>query len=247
MAKDDHKPNTRGQHVHSRQRAESAPDGFVTRQTLREMVDITESQLRSLIAREVVTADDRNSAGYAVYSLKTVDHLLNMKADGSLFRRGARSSMSGDATQYSADEGIRVFELLREGKTLEEIIVTAKVHPRVAQVIRADFDEIGGSIHLPRRVVEKINAMMALPGTFPLRNANGVLEVFELCGEARACVGCSAQPANVCRDCFNQARRSARRQAQEAVGVPSLISRNAVAAEPDASSDSDSADRNRTG
>lgn len=72
--------------VRNRERAEAAPDGFVTRGVLREKVGLTEAQLRLLTAKGIVSSDGTNSSGYALYETATVDRLLMMKGDGSLSR-----------------------------------------------------------------------------------------------------------------------------------------------------------------
>lgn len=214
--------------IHNRKRAELAPAGFVTQRSLREKVGLSATQFRSLLAREVITSDRMNSQGYVVYSMETVERLLTMKADGTLFRDLTSDPSSvADAgnftTRYSADEGVRVFELLDQGRSLKDVILATKIHPLLVKFIRADYDDITGSIHLPKPVVDKINALKGLPGSFPLRNAYGVLESFKLYAENRVCSGegstegCTQLALNLCQDCLTRKHRLARQRAREAI------------------------------
>lgn len=210
----------------NRKRAEAAPQGFVTRRVLRENVGLSESQLRVLISKGVVTADGVNSSGYALYNTTTVARLLRMKGDGSLFRAvsptaAATPNVARDAATvilpYSAEDGVRVFELLREGRTLVEIILATKIHPLVVKTIRIDYDDIAGSICLTKDIVAQINELGdagKLQGGFPVRTAEDVFQAIELCATDRTCSICETNAAlTSCESCLTQARRASRRGA----------------------------------
>lgn len=197
----------------------AAPEGYFTRDALRDKVGLTEAQIRSLTARDVIVADGTNASGYALYKKATVERLLEMKTDGSLFRHLSEEgvptaeALSTLIARYPAEDGVRVFELLREGKTLEEIILATRIHPLVVKCIAADYDDITGSIHLPKRVVDQMNALGVagkLLGAFPLRDADNVYEVVELSAQERTCETCGTEAAiNRCMTCLVNARRAA--------------------------------------
>ena len=212
--------------LQNRQRAEAAPEGFVTRRTLCEKVGLTDTQFRALAKTNVITSDGANPSGYALYTITTVERLVKMKGDGSLFRHFASGSTMAAATaasipspspslslHYSAEDGVRVFELLDEGKTLKDIVLATRVHPMLVKAIRVDYDDLVGSIHLPRDVVDRLNALGnegKLPGAFPLRDGNDVIAIVELCGVDRTCSTCEANAAlTSCEDCLVKERRAA--------------------------------------
>lgn len=207
----------------NRQRAEAAPEGFVTRRVLRETLGLSEAQIRVLISKDVVTADGTNSSGYALYKTTTVTRLLRMKGDGSLFpavsfAAAATPNVASDATNailpYTAEEGVCVFELLRDGKTLLEIVLATKIHPLVVKTIRVDYDDIAGAICLPKDIVAQINELGKagkLLGGFPVRSAEDVFQAIELSANDRTCSTCETNPAlTSCESCLVQARRASR-------------------------------------
>lgn len=196
---------------------EETPEGYVTRKTLCEKVGLTDKQFRALAVDRVVTSDGVNGGGYAIYKTSTVERLLTMKGEGSLFRRISNATASTSAAPpatYSAEDGVRVFELLRDGQSLEAIILSTKIHPLVVKAIRIDYDDITGSIHLTRDIVDQINDFGSagrLPGGFPLHDANDVFSVLELCAIDRTCSTCETNAAlTSCEGCLVQARRTAR-------------------------------------
>lgn len=206
--------------LRKRKRAVAAPEGYYTRSVLRDKLGVTEAQIRSLVAHNVVESEGTNADGYAIYSDKQLQRLLDRKADGTLFRRvrefsAAAEDASSVGTTYTAEQGVRVFELLHEEKTLEQIILTTKFHPLVVKRVQQDYDEIAGSIMLPKRIVDKMNAIDNLPGSFPLKDGTSVLEVLELSAEARLCSECHRfESIGLCDVCIANMRRRERRAAE---------------------------------
>lgn len=207
-----------GERLRQRRRSQTAPPGYYTKSMLKEKAGLTEAQIRSILWHKIILSDGTTSENYALYSERSVEKLMNMKADGSLFRRlrdlkaGSVEDGSTIVANYSEVQGVQVFELLSAGKSLEEIILTLRMHPLVVKRIREDYDEITGSIHLPRRVVEQLNAFGAqgLPGTFPLGDANDVLDVFQGYTVVRACPNCPDRLTSpFCSECTMRAHATA--------------------------------------
>ena len=204
-------------------RKEAAPEGYVSRRTLCEKVGLTDTQFRALAKTNIISSDGANGHGYALYKHATVQRLLTMKADGSLFRQlpstatangtSLNASLPIPTLHYSAEDGVRVFELLDEGKTLKDIILLTRIHPMLVKAIRVDYDDITGSIHMSQVAVERMNALGndgKLPGAFPLRDANDVFAVVELCAVDRTCSTCEANAAlTSCEECLLKERRQA--------------------------------------
>ena len=212
-----------------RKRKEAAPEGFVTRRVLCEKVGLNESQFRALAKTGVILSDGANGNGYALYTNETVRRLMTMKGDGTLLRSlssyasidestsdaatAAATPPAAPALRYSAEDGVRVFELLRDGKTLEDIVLTTRVHPLVVKTISLDYDDLTGSIHLPKDIVARLNALGndgKLPGAFPLRDATDVFAIVELCAADRTCSTCEKNGAlTSCEECLVKERRAA--------------------------------------
>ena len=216
-------------------RKEDAPPGFVVRRVLCEKVGLNNAQFRALTKTGVIVSDGANSNGYALYTNETVRRLMAMKGDGTLFR--SLASMTSDviddvpaagnatptasvktaplvtpAMHYSAEDGVRVFELLDEGKQLKDIILSTRIHPLIVKAILVDYDDLIGSIQLPKDIVDRLNALGndgKLPGAFPLRDANDVFAVVELCTVERTCSSCAKNAAlTSCEECLVQGRRA---------------------------------------
>lgn len=198
--------------LRQQRRAQTAPPGYYTKAMIKEKVGLSEPAMRSILWHKIITSDTQSSGGYTLYSEKSVEKLINMKADGSLFRElrklkaGALldENSSTVVANYSDVQGVEVFELLGEGRSLEEIIVETRIHPLVVKRIREDYDDITGSIHIPRRVVDQLNAFeeKGLPGTFPVKDANAVLDFFQGYALVRACPTCSDRLASIyCTQC----------------------------------------------
>ena len=219
-----------------RKRKEDAPPGFVVRRVLCEKVGLSDTQFRALAKTGVIVSDGANSNGYALYTNETVRRLMAMKGDGTLFR--SLASMTPDAIDnvpaagnvtptasvktaplvtptmhYSAEDGVRVFELLDEGKTLKDIILATRIHPLIVKAVLVDYDDLTGTIHLPKSIVDQLNDFGQtgkLPGAFPVRNAADVFAIVELCTVDRTCSTCQKNAAlTSCEDCLVQERRAA--------------------------------------
>lgn len=213
--------------LYLRQRREEAPQGFLTRRTLCERVGLTDSQIRALASSSIIESDGLNSHGYALYSNATAERLAAMKRDGTLFRtitpNGSEIDLTATSTsesritsptlRYSAEDGVRVFELLGEGKSLEVVVRETRIHPLIVKAIRIDYDDLTGSIHLSKHVVDRLNEFGTqgkLSGGFPLRDDADVLAVVELCAIDRTCSSCEKNPAlSSCEDCLAKERRAA--------------------------------------
>jgi hypothetical protein len=208
-------------HRRARKRAEAAPAGFVTGRGLRERLGITKGDLRALTYHKVIAADDRNGAGYALYSLERVARLQALQANGSLFPSDDASTDEGRSFPYSAEDGVRVFGLLDQGRAITEVIRETKIHPLIVKRIFADFEDIDGSILLPKTVVDKINAMTPLADGSSLRDAGGVLELIELLGKGRVCKQCAApNTVDRCWDCLIIERRASLKAARDGAHKP---------------------------
>ena len=209
--------------LHNRQRRESAPEGFITRRALCEKVGLTDHQFRALAKVNVITSDGVNGSGYALYQIATVERLIAMKGDGTLFRHLSSHASTTNTTpshptvrptlHYSAEDGVRVFELLDAGETIKSIIVKTRIHPMLVKAISVDYDDLTGSIHLTKDIVDRLNDFGRagrLPGAFPVRDGADVIAVVETCAVDRTCSTCETNAAlTSCEECLVKERRAA--------------------------------------
>ena len=226
MARPAQKQHTRLQNkrLYRRKRARVAPPGYVTSAVLMERVGLSLSQFKSLAAKKLIAADGENGEGYGYYPEKLVQQLLIKKADGSLFRNARTEPAGQESTlaNYTPEQGVHVFELLHEGKSSEQIVLilgsndATRVHPLIVKRIREDYDEMTGSIHLPRAIVEQINQFEHLPGTFPLTDAAGLFDMIEQVVQNRLCSECKQiDSVGLCAACIMAQRRREKRDAHD--------------------------------
>lgn len=237
-----------------RRRAREAPPGFYTRAGLRAKVGLSEPQLRSLLSIGVIVAEEKNSAGYTLYSEQSVRVLMARKAEGMLFKTTTKvDTTEYPATipsaptptpkpvntkpiktslpprvEYSAEDGVRVFELLALSRPVMDIILETKIHPLTVKQIQHDYDEFVGSVTITKSIMDEINKLTKLPGSFPLRTGSDLAETLILCTEDRTCSECTRNHcASLCAPCVRRlydrelaARHMAQQQqAQQAQAV----------------------------
>ena len=204
----------------ARRRAPSCPEGYYTRNQVRDRLGLTEREIRRLVAADVVHSDRQNESGYALYSEGQMQTLLNRQADGSLFLFDGQATTTKPPTAvvitYQAEEGIRVFEMIEQGLPPHRIAIEARLHPRVVDQIRYDYDQMAGAMTIPKSILDQINRLQRLPGSFPLRSPTDVLEVMRAAEEERTCPTCqkraSAADCAVCIKAELDADREAERE-----------------------------------
>lgn len=164
---------------------------------------INQSQFRSIYQRGIIQADEYNDGNNALYSEAKLQLLINKQIDGSLFKTG--NPVHPDSfvpTVYSADDGVRVFELLEAKKPLHIIAIETRLHPQVVRRIAEDYIDMVEGIIVPRAILDQMNKLTLLPGRFPLRCATDVLEVMTNAATDRLCPCGNAPMADLCMSCI---------------------------------------------
>ena len=118
---------------------------------------------------------------------------------------------------YSSQEAVGVFRLLREGRTLEEIVLEKEFHPALVQVIAKDYQAVSGAILITKPVVDEINKLSesGLDGSFPVRSGEEILELLKEAADQR-CSGCGKRKrSQLCGRCV-RSRFAAEAAASEA-------------------------------
>lgn len=193
--------------------------------------------MRWLISAGHLRSDDDSNRGYALYSEEQVQMLLLRKRDGSLLRATADWAPTPLLTSkrptasYGADEGIRVFEELEKNTPAERIPGLARIHPQVVDQIRHDYEQLSGSMTIPKAILDQINRLKNLPGSFPLRSPTDLLVMLQKMDRAVICRRCGrARCALECPSCVREIERELVQQQQQAAAAAAAAAATAAAA-----------------
>lgn len=147
----------------------------------------------------MISATKYNEGNYALYSEEYIQKLLNRQADGSLFKYSEDTP-----TTYTAEDGVKVFELLEKGIPLHHIVLQTRLLPQVVTRIKADYNDMIRSITVPSAILDQMDQLrMRLTGPFPLRSATDMLSVMMIAAEDRTCFQCkTASCAELCVSCL---------------------------------------------
>ena len=127
--------------------------------------------------------------------------------------KGLADLLASQKGRYTNDEAVRVFELLREGKSLVDCVVEGKVQPESVEAIAHQYAVLTKGIFLSKHSVDKINAMV-IDGPLPVGTEDDMLEFFQSLEKSK-CMECDTRPRAFCTTCVKDALRKAREQAKE--------------------------------
>lgn len=181
------------------------PPGYSTGAMLRDRLGISETQFRSLARKGVINATKYSEAKVALYSDDQLQMLLNRQADGSLFRAQEEGVVAREIIQptgYSPEDGVKVLEMLAAEMPLLQIVLQTRLLPATVRRIQQDYDELVGSITVPKIILDQMNKLTHLNGSFPLKSATDILEVMQNAEQDRICPTCDKAPsAEICLGC----------------------------------------------
>lgn len=207
------------------------PPGFYTAAQIRDRLGVSERQFRQLTAARVISASRYSETNMALYSEQLLQMLLNRQADGSLF--SYRKEEDGTVvpvpqplvvpTTYTPEQGVQVLEMLDQQIPILRIVLETKLLPQVVRRIQMEYDEMVGSLTIPKRVLDQMNKL-PLEGSFPLRFATDILEIMQAALQIRACTTCERTRAmSVCSRCFkNQLAKSAATEVEDENGAATI-------------------------
>lgn len=189
---------------------EVIPPGYYTGEQVRQAVGLSPREMKHLVTSRLVLSERQSTNGYALYSDQQVKRLQARKEDGSLFlvdfdsTRGLASPLCDpNVGAYDKDDALRVFELIEKGLPIHHVAMQLKLHPRIVDQIRQDYDRLSGAMTIPRGFMDRINGLKRLSGRFPLRSPADLLEVLEIADGARVCTCCQKAPAtSECGGCI---------------------------------------------
>ncbi len=198
---------------------ERAPPGYYTGGQMRAQLGLTPAEFNTLLREKVIVSTRVNGYGGAIYSEDQLQAALRRKQDGSLTlvvhpitrEKNARARYgASDPLMYSKEEGVAAFKALHEGKGAVDLVIELGIHPQVANRICFDYASARNMIWIPAPIVEKINGIPGLPGTFPLKSGSDVYESFVACADLRRCASCAQRHASPeCSTCIEDRTASA--------------------------------------
>lgn len=203
------------------------PDGFLSLGEVAAHTGMDRKDLARLLRAHRIVPTTENRRGWKLFPLHVLEQIRKTAIPKALQRRQERMARASgiaqdavqvegiaplttsdrvvvpkrlDATSYTKEQGLRGFELLREGKAPADLVSALDVHPAVAAAIVEDFARLSRMILIPRPMLEKLDRL-PLDGSFPLESAD---DVWNLCASAVAelkCRKCHGRSRTYCKSC----------------------------------------------
>lgn len=175
---------------------------------LRDRLGISEKQFRQLVRYGVICSSKRSENNSVLYSEETMQRLLNLQADGSLFKVREENIVAREPimpTTYTPEDGVKVLEMLAAETPLLQIVLQTKLLPATVKRIQQDYDDLVGSVTIPKIILDQMNRCTHLNGTFPLRTATAILTVMQNAEQDRTCPTCEKAPSESrCFGCIKE-------------------------------------------
>lgn len=184
------------------------PIGMITRQILKARTNVTERELRRLEQIGKVRSTAKTKRGWALYPESLVAELVGEKAAGTT------------RIDYKTSEATEVFELLKRGETLENIVIQTKCHPAVVQQIVRDYEAMAGCLHVPKEILVQIEAL-DLDGPHPISSPEELLTICANAAQSLVCPNCEKRPKGLCTGCARKSMENRKVAAVEAPEAPS--------------------------
>lgn len=172
---------------------------LLTREQACEMLGNRPADLTRLIKR----GDLRTATAYGAKGTRPVEKIYE---EDILFliqhakKTAADAPSPSFADRYTPEDASRMFAALKSDTSVEDCIISLKIHPRAALAIKQAWDEVRGAVTLSREGLARVEKM-GLEGTFPITTSEELMEVLENAGQERACSTCRKRPASMCRSC----------------------------------------------
>lgn len=111
---------------------------------------------------------------------------------------------------YTGKDASTVFKALREGKTLDEIVIEYGVHPLIVKAASDAFAQLRGGFFVSS---DSARALERLPidGEFPVQTGEQLIELLRAALEEAACEECQKKTRKVCLACARNLARKGRK------------------------------------
>jgi hypothetical protein len=185
------------------------PPGYVNRDTLKIETGLTETDLRILSAKGLLRASGRrDSTGRFLYRKsilpKLYKHAVDLRRERANTPGRLPPALKSATIAYTLEEGLMVFEMLKQGRAPVNISLETSIHPAVVHVIARDFEHMGGCLIIDKKELDQINKL-TLPGAFPITKGAELLDVMQRAAEAlmtsSRCIACQKRSRSYCSSC----------------------------------------------
>jgi hypothetical protein len=161
---------------------------------------LSDGDARALAAKGILLADALNDGNFALYSRQTLERLKSLKAQGKLFDAAAASTKRPPG--YTAEQGARVFELLRAKTSGERIVIDERLHPRLVLEIREDYERCIGELEISKAMVARVNDIATSRGEPRVESSLDLMLFIEKLARPRICPRCDDNPSTtLCMEC----------------------------------------------
>jgi hypothetical protein len=171
---------------------------LVTREELARRLGISVTEIRRREARGQIKRAE-SSLKKALFKASLVVDLAPFVGKGKMQAIAESKIDYRKMFRYNAEEASKVFQMLKEQKPLEEIVIDLCLHPGTVRAITEEFRDITGAVVVLGRVMEQINDL-PLDGNFPLVTGEEILEILTACA-ASTCEHCHKRPKAICKKC----------------------------------------------
>lgn len=162
-----------------------------------EIIGCTMRELEVLRRTGIIKTAGRNSKNWALYGEEAVYTMVDRRK-----REGKNlPDIPPPDPNYSTEEALAVFKLVKQGMKLEEVMIETSLHPRVLRAILREYELFAGSIYVFKETVDKMNEL-PLNGSFPITNGEGIFDVMQLAAQEKKCSRCKRRAkSQLCSGC----------------------------------------------
>jgi hypothetical protein len=170
----------------------------LSRQEFAQRVGLSVAEIRRKESVGLLSPAGRTRYNRPYYGEREVAIVLEMsRADGR--EKDRRQIERSSDFEYNRQDACRVFEMLQEGKPLDQIVTALGLHPHMVRASAADFAAMNHSFVIRGHVMEQINKL-PLDGVFPIETDMELLEILKVVSYG-TCTLCQKKPRSICRHC----------------------------------------------
>jgi hypothetical protein len=180
-----------------RERPPILPGEFVTAARVIEITGCTQKELVTYRRTGVIRACGHNSKGWALYNEDSIREIWDRR------RREGKPIPDPDLN-YTAEQSLAVFKLMKEGLSLADILIETGLHPRALRGVVREYELMSNTIIVMKETLDRMNEL-SLNGTFPLKNGEMIYDVMKIASQDQKCRSCKRRPRSErCSGCERQ-------------------------------------------
>lgn len=176
-------------------------DSLLTRGALAKALGVSIQEVqRRLRVGSLVPHTHRGTEPVFTYAQYEEQRMLSRK------RMNQAAPSTAAAVEYSGEDASVVFKALREGKTLDDIVIEASVHPLVVRAAAEAFAQLRGGLFVSAACMSELEKM-PIDGEFPVQGDVQLIEMLRGALIDTACSECRKRKRKVCLACAKSLAR----------------------------------------